>query len=171
MGIVTFAAGLLLPWLLGIAVLAAMRDTRRSLDAPGEIAWIVGAGYLAGAFLLTLWMRVLSLAGIPFGAAVIGLPLALATVALAYVASRRHGADRDQGRVLERDACARHAAGRRPTQRDSRGGCSSPGSAIRYALLALEVSWQPLYPWDAWIQWATKARVWYERGCDRSVRA
>src|SRR4029077_18327919 len=91
MGIVTFVAGLLLPCLLGIAVLAAIRDTTRSLAAPGEIAWIVGAGYLAGAFLLTLWMRVLSLAGIPFGAAVIGLPLALATVALAFVASRRHG--------------------------------------------------------------------------------
>ena len=35
---------------------------------------------------------------------------------------------------------------------------------IRYALLALEVIWQPLYQWDAWIQWATKARVWYEQG-------
>ena len=36
--------------------------------------------------------------------------------------------------------------------------------ALRYLLLALEVTWQPLYPWDAWIQWATKARVWYEQG-------
>src|SRR5213079_484442 len=24
------------------------------------------------------------------------------------------------------------------------------------------VAWRPLYPWDAWTQWATKARVWYE---------
>ena len=23
---------------------------------------------------------------------------------------------------------------------------------------------RPLYPWDAWTQWATKARVWYELG-------
>jgi hypothetical protein len=36
--------------------------------------------------------------------------------------------------------------------------------ALRFALLGLAVTWQPLYPWDAWIQWATKARVWYELG-------
>ena len=27
---------------------------------------------------------------------------------------------------------------------------------------AVEVLRRPLYPWDAWTQWATKARVWYE---------
>ncbi len=163
MGIVTFAAGLLLPCLLGIAVLAAIRDTRRSLDAPGEIAWIVGAGYLAGAFLLTLWMRVLSLAGIPFGAAVIGLPLALATLALAYVASRRHG------QIATRAAfsSAMRSLVTPPDVTDATRlawRLLVAWMAIRYALLALEVSWQPLYPWDAWIQWATKARVWYEEG-------
>jgi hypothetical protein len=36
--------------------------------------------------------------------------------------------------------------------------------AIRYMLLAFEVLWRPLYPWDSWIQWATKARVWYDQG-------
>jgi hypothetical protein len=34
--------------------------------------------------------------------------------------------------------------------------------ALRFALLAAEVASRPLYPWDAWTQWATKARVWYE---------
>ena len=164
MGIVTFIAGLLLPCLLGVAVLAAIRDTKRALAAPGEIAWIVGAGYLAGAFLLTLWMRVLSLAGIPFGAAVIGLPLAA----------------RDCRARLRR--CRGATAGSRPWPRSGarcvrwpRHRTSTAATrlawrlfvawmAIRYASLALEVSWQPLYPWDAWIQWATKARVWYEKG-------
>jgi hypothetical protein len=36
--------------------------------------------------------------------------------------------------------------------------------ALRFLLLALEVCWQPLYPWNAWTQWATKARVWFELG-------
>ena len=36
--------------------------------------------------------------------------------------------------------------------------------ALRFATLAVEVSSRPLYPWDAWDQWATKARVWYELG-------
>ena len=57
-----------LPWSAGIAALLALRERTRALDAPGEVAWLAGSGYLAGAFALTLWMRALSLAGIPFGA-------------------------------------------------------------------------------------------------------
>ena len=34
--------------------------------------------------------------------------------------------------------------------------------AFRSLLLLAEVATQPLYPWDAWTQWATKARVWFE---------
>ena len=36
--------------------------------------------------------------------------------------------------------------------------------ALRFVTLLLDVVWTPLYPWDAWIQWATKARVWYSLG-------
>ena len=163
MGIVTLALGLLLPCLLGVAVLAAVRDTARAPDAPGEIAWIVGAGYLVGAFLLTLWMRLLSVAGIPFGAAAIGAPLLLVTAALAYFAWRRHG-----GTALA--AALRSAARAFVAPPDVAGATKLAWQlllawiALRYLLLALEVTWQPLYPWDAWIQWATKTRVWYEQG-------
>ncbi|NQX88844.1 MAG: hypothetical protein HRT77_09275 [Halioglobus sp.] len=34
--------------------------------------------------------------------------------------------------------------------------------AIRVATLGLEVLWRPLFPWDATMHWATKARVWFE---------
>lgn len=163
MGIVTFTAGVLLPCALGIAALGAIRGTARSLDAPGEIAWLVGAGYLAGAFVLTLWMRVLSLVGVPFGPAVIGLPLALATVALGYVAWRRHGGSAAKPAIA--NALRALAAPRGMTDATRLAWqLLVAWIAIRYALLALAVSWQPLYPWDAWIQWATKARVWYEEG-------
>jgi hypothetical protein len=163
MEIVTLVAGLLLPCVLGIAALAAIRDTTRPLGAPGEIAWIAGAGYLTGAFLLTLWMRVLSLAGVRFGAVAIGLPLLLATVALAFVAWRRHGGGSSFAAIAS-------AARALVAPADLAGATRLAWQllvgwiALRYLLLALEVSWQPLYPWDAWIQWATKARVWYEEG-------
>jgi hypothetical protein len=162
MGAATLAAGLMLPWLLGVAALAATRSAVRSAGAAGEVAWMAGAGYLVGAFGLTLWMRALSLIGIGFGAAAIAAPLAVATLALAYVAWRRDGP-------------ALGAAGRSAL----RGLIGSPGLtgaarafwwllvgwlALRFALLGLAVNWQPLYPWDAWLQWATKARVWYELG-------
>ncbi len=33
---------------------------------------------------------------------------------------------------------------------------------LRLTTLGLEVVWRPLFPWDATMHWATKARVWYE---------
>lgn len=35
---------------------------------------------------------------------------------------------------------------------------------LRIGMLGLEATAQPLYPWDAWQQWGTKARVWFETG-------
>jgi hypothetical protein len=35
---------------------------------------------------------------------------------------------------------------------------------LRFTVLALEVWWQPLFPWDAWTTWAVRARVWSELG-------
>jgi len=163
MDILFLLAGLTLPWLLGIVALAAIRDTRRAADAPGEVAWIVGAGYFAGAFMLTLWMRALSLAGIPFGALAIGAPLLLATVSFGYVAWRRFGGATISTAVL--DALRALVAPQHATRAVRIAWqLLLAWIAIRYTLLALEVVWQPLYPWDAWIQWATKARVWYEQG-------
>ena len=37
-------------------------------------------------------------------------------------------------------------------------------SGFAGASIAAEIMWRPLYPWDAWGQWATKARVWFELG-------
>jgi hypothetical protein len=163
MELLSYFAGLTLPWLLGIATLAAVRDTRRAADAPGEVAWIAGAGYLAGAFMLTLWMRALSLAGVPFGRLAIGAPVLLATAALGYIAWRRYGGTA----IVNATRGALRALIAPPhTTRATRIAWQLllAWIVIRYVLLALEVIWQPLYPWDAWIQWATKARVWYEQG-------
>ena len=33
---------------------------------------------------------------------------------------------------------------------------------LRLATLGLEVLWRPLFPWDATMHWATKAKVWFE---------
>jgi len=136
---------LTLPWLLGMAALAATRGNARRASDVGEMAWIAGAGYLAGAFALTLWMRVLSFAGVRFGILTIAAPLAFATIALGYVAWRREGA--------ALTAAARGAL---------RSLVVSPGLAgrargfwwllvawlaLRFVLLGLAVTWQPLYPW------------------------
>lgn len=161
MSLVTLFLGLLVPWLAGMSLLLAMPAQRR-LSERGELAWIAGTGYFVGAFLLTLWMRALSQMGIDFGGFEIGVPLLAVAVGGGYLAWRRAanalpGAIRFAGRAL----------------------LSPPGLsgvarwawrallawiALRFLLLGLEVSWQPLFPWNAWSQWATKARVWFELG-------
>ncbi len=152
-------AGIALPCALGMALLLAIQARSRSVAGPGEAAWIAGVGYLAGAFVLTLWMRVLSYAGIRFGLLAIALPLLAITAGLAMLAWRRHG-----GANLARMGRSFLAA-----------PCSARGARIvwwmaiawlivRAVLLGVEVGLRPLFPWDAWIQWATKARVWYELG-------
>jgi hypothetical protein len=133
---VALAAGLLLPWVLGVALLAAGYGRSEAASGDGTAAWIVGAGYFTGAFLLTL--------------------------ALAWMAARRNP-----------------AFFRATLPVGIRALFAAPGQtgstrwiwrlivlllAVRFGLLAVEVTLRPLYPWDAWIQWATKARVWYELG-------
>src|SRR4030095_14584716 len=81
-------------WLPGVAMLVALR--RPGPLAAGEGAWIAGAGYLVGAFLLTLWMRVLSRFDVAFGAAVIAVPLVVGSLAVIAYAWRR---DRFDARV------------------------------------------------------------------------
>jgi hypothetical protein len=162
MDTIALIAGALLPWGIGLAALCAVRAPSRPLAAPGEIAWLAGAGYLAGVFVLTLWMRALSLAGVHFGVAVIALPLAVAGAALAWVAWRRHGHT-----LVDAPRAALRALVAPP---EVAGATRLVWwlllalLALRFVLLGLDVARQPLYPWDAWMQWATKARVWYELG-------
>jgi hypothetical protein len=156
---VTLSLGLLLPWALGVAALLAARDAARPLAAPGEITWLLGAGYLAGALLLTFWMRALSLAGVRFGAAAIALPLLAVAGALLILAWRRGGGARSIGAM--REAFAPPAV--TGLARAFWWGLLA-WIALRFALLALEVASRPLFPWEAWIGWATKARVWFEFG-------
>ena len=155
----TLIVGWLVPWMLGAGIVAALpRRNHRSVDG-AELAWAAGCGWFVGAFLLTLWMRALSLLGVPFGVLVIGVPLALpAALALGIAWYRKRG---------EWNATLRRAA--RVLGGSDHGGWMRAAwiallawLALRFALLLGEVVWRPLYPWDAWTQWATKARVWYE---------
>jgi len=161
MDFILLVAGNLLPWWLGVAFLLAL-PRAREVVAPGEAAWTCGAGYLAGAFLLTVWMRVLSLAGVKFGLVAIVLPLVLLAVVLSWLAWRRApgvpGATlRDAATALPRSPALTGAA-------RIVWWCVIAWLGLRFVLLAIEVGTRPLYPWDAWTQWATKARVYYELG-------
>lgn len=151
------------PWLLGIGLLS-LAHARPGGRAPAGVVWVAGCGFFVGAFILTLWMRALSVAGIPFSIAAIGIPVALAAFACLALAWRREGS------LLQAlGPAARHDEGAVDAASPSRAARAlwialGAWMALRFAMLLLEVLWTPLYPWDAWIQWATKARVWYALG-------
>jgi len=151
--------GWLLPLVLGVALIAALPRNERGDTGAGELAWTLGSGWFIGALLLTFWMRVLSAASVQFSALAIGVPLMLAAALLLGLAWRRR---RAQWAATLRGAWRAFAG------KDLAGWPRAAWLALlawlalRFALLLAEVVWRPLYPWDAWTQWATKARVWYE---------
>lgn len=150
MEILGLLAALFLPWLLGVVWLRA-----RWLKADG-IAWptLLGYGYLAGTLTTTLVMRLLDLLGVRLGFLNIALALVL-LIALGIWAGRGM-----PWRGLSAGSDWRVLAGWRKA---AFAGLLTL-VAIRLGGLGLEIVWQPLLPWDAWSQWATKARVWYELG-------
>lgn len=155
--------GLLLLWAFGVACLATMPGRTERMSMPGSVAWMVGAGGMAGLFMATLWLRVISLAGIRFGVTSIALPLLIGTLALGGWAARRSSVRAEIRRSL-RDA----VAGLSGSTLDRTGRILwrllLAWLALRFAMLFVEIATRPLFPWDAWTQWATKARVWYELG-------
>ena len=159
MDFLTIAFSLALPLALGASALLVL-DWPRPEDAAGSAALRCGYGYIVGALLLTFWMRGLSVVGLRFSWMSIGLPLLALTAALMAWAARR-------GRIsLPAVRSALTALVAPPLVRWQRvlWIALMAWLVVHFALMAAEVAWRPLYPWDAWVQWATKARVWYELG-------
>jgi hypothetical protein len=141
-----------LPWAAGTAWL-------RFLPKSGPLPWAISVGYghFVGLLALTLCMRATSLAGMKWNFWVLAALVAgFGAVAVAIGRGRMGGA---LALPAWRDAWA--GLGRR--QRIL-AGLLVAAVAVRLAGLLLEIVWRPLFPWDAWVQWATKARVWYAQG-------
>jgi hypothetical protein len=164
------AVGHALVWAAGVCLVGLPRwwRGRRAGGTPtpqpdGELAWTLGAGWLVGAFVLTLAMRGASLAGIPLGRLAIGAPLLLIVVAgvgVALSSGRQATLARWRGAA---DRVVRTALGSSLAPRQRALWLTLVAwLAIRFGLLLVEAMTRPLYPWDAWMQWATKARVWFE---------
>lgn len=151
-----------LPWLAGMLWL------RHWWHTPGSGIWSLasGYGYLFGMFGITLSLRLEAAFGMPLhalGPMVLAGLLGLGAAVLLWHKSNTDSAAR--GHRLAR------------TVKLGRFSDASPAVprwqnfafvllclwlATRLIGLAMEVWWQPLYPWDAWTIWAARARVWTE---------
>lgn len=152
MDMLSLAIALLLPWSLGIIWL-------RPLWRSGtEGAWpaILGYGYFAGTLANAVIMLTLDALGLPqHFPALAGILLVLA--GLGFWLTRKIPWFRSP-----RGPTAILAGGVRITWRQIVAGLLLLVCILRFGGFALEILWRPLYPWDAWMNWAPKALVWFE---------
>jgi hypothetical protein len=150
MDILLTAFALLLPVLMGIAWLNVLVPA----EVPARPALVMGTGCLLGLLLLPQLMRLLSGVGLGLDFATTVAAIGVLTV-LPLIGHRWRRAGAGGAAV--------------PSVR------LSPAQSLLCALLlaliglrlvglGMEVSWRPLFPWDATMHWATKARVWFEHG-------
>ncbi len=139
-----------MPWLLGVVWL------RAPWLGVGAVTWptLLGYGYLAGMLATTLLMRLLDLLGMPLGFLSIGVALLVLIIAGAWLGRKT------PRKWLALGADWRDLAG----WRKAAYAILLSVIVLRLVGLGLEIIWRPLFPWDAWTQWASKARVWYELG-------
>lgn len=122
-------------------------------DMAGYGFIVAGYGLLAGLLVTTLLMRLAAATGIDLSFAAIALMLlGLGVVGEAVNWARRQPAAAPQARV------------KIPLSRWQRLviGFLLLLILLRFLSLALEVVWRPVFPWDATIHWAIKAKVWLE---------
>jgi len=153
--LIALAGSVALPWVTGTwCVLALQRGS-----GPRDLTLAVGYGYLAGALATTLAMRALDAISVRWTVPLIALQL-VALAAIAYGFGRRPSAPPLSARWRE---SLRGIAALPAPQRALFWVCLAL-VVVRLCGLGLELAWRPLLPWDAWAQWATKSRVWYEYG-------
>ncbi|MDS4019756.1 MAG: hypothetical protein RKR03_04490 [Candidatus Competibacter sp.] len=146
------ALALLLPWLCGALWI---RGCWRDSAVAGFWPMALGYGYVLGILAATLLLRVMDAVGIRLNFVCPATLMVVAAVVAAVGAWR----------------------GRTMPGRELVGGGNGEGPpgwqrllwvllvvwlAARLAVLALEVFWLPLYPWDAWSTWMVRPRAWLE---------
>lgn len=131
------------PWAVAMTVTRRLWD----FDRAGAVwAW-AGYGFVLGMLLLTLLMRLSQ--GLGMGLSVTFVASALAVSAVA-------------GLVLDRNGALFAAAGGPPSRWTRLAiGLLLAWLVLRAGMLGWEVFWRPVYPWDAWISWAVKARTFF----------
>lgn len=148
MDILRLIFALLLPWLVGVLLVnhlvPSLPSARRTL--------VLGYGYLVGILVVTLVMR---------GLDAVGLSLDLTPFILALLAA--------VGFAVALPRAVRRPLGGAWISQSSRDlpiwqqvlmAALLIALAVRLGGFWLEVYWRPLFSWDAFMHWATKARVW-----------
>lgn len=151
--ILNLALSQLLPAIMGVACLMLWWKN-------SHWAAIVGYGYLLGIFITTLILRLFDGLGLQLHYLVtLGMLAGLSGLLLWPTIRKKAFAEKNNG-----SACKPYMGSYETKinfQKLLFWGLLSV-LAVRYAGILMEIIWRPLYPWDAWMNWAPKARVWFE---------
>lgn len=145
----TLGAGILLPWAAGVAVLHAALARFGGGDPWSEVAY----GHFVGILLVTAILRAQSAFGMSIAFAPAATVLGFVVVAGVLVARRARPTTPMPARAMA-------AADPAPQVLRWFAVIAVALIALRVGTLAIEVLLRPLFAWDAWSQWATKAKVW-----------
>ncbi|MFK7977427.1 MAG: hypothetical protein AB8C02_14925 [Halioglobus sp.] len=153
MDLLTASFALLIPVALGSAWLRVLVPA----ETPARTAMIVGHGTLIGLLAVTVIMRGLDAVGRGLNFSEVAW-IAAALIAIALLTEFFRAANAPSTEEKSRASAWSQL---------SLGGrllfCALLMLVIwRVGILAAEVYWRPLFPWDATMHWATKARVWFE---------
>ena len=151
MQLASAALALAIPVLLG----GAWLNTAVPQQTPARPFIVWGCGTVLGLIAIPQLMRVL----FALGWSLEFFPIAACALLLTLPAALLHFALRDR-----RSAGAPRTPVGLPTNNLERVLIALALALIlmRFLTLAAELSVRPLYPWDATMHWATKARVWFE---------
>ncbi len=147
--IISVLLALMLPWLLGALVL------KRLLSSSNIYNWAiaVGHGFFAGIFLVTLLLRGFDFLRMPISFISITIALVLCGAALMFYFNR--------GPAVTPTVASSARLSRLPLVVLS---LLIVLVAVRYSTLFVELTTRPMYAWDAWMNWAPKAVVWFRLG-------
>lgn len=144
---------LALPALLGALLLGLFVPA--TIEGRKALVW--GNGLLAGLLGIPMLMRLLDALGVSlrFGATASAAGGLILLAALAHLYWKRE----PLGRVLQTSEWYNL-----PQSHKILIAFIGTLLAVRLTTLGLELLWRPLFPWDATMHWATKARVWFDAG-------
>lgn len=139
-----FLLATFIPWLLGFAMIKPFLKQRQ-----GYLFFAMGAGYLLGWFTATFILRIYDYFGRPFNIYEVVVIECAITVLLLFLKARELRFD-EIG--LEKPL--------------SKLGWFLSGLIVclllyRWGLTAIDLINKPVFPWDGWLSWSAKAKVFY----------
>jgi hypothetical protein len=137
---------LLLPWIVGsVWVYWLLRKSAR-----WNVFVVLGQGYVLGIFLTTVATRLWDAAGLPLSFwGIAGVLVALSVIGLFLLRTQT---------IPERKIVSAT-----PMEKWQLAAVTVISALIAYRQLTIfqEILLRPLYPWDAWMNWAPKAVIWF----------